>query len=156
MEALKAELEAKSLYIKSLDKYLFFSWDLFATSDRYGITIDAHALMDRARNMAEVVKLIYLCMVKYSDTAKTLKMECQQAPNMKEIEAWMALRPDEAEGAMRYISEQIYGQSKKKARKSPSKSQSESSGSRPLSRWTQRLWRRFSCGNVKGDFSNVE
>lgn len=150
MEQLIAELKAKSLYIKTLNRHLFFSWDLFANSKRHGITVDAHALMDRSRNLSEVVKMVYLCIVKYYETAQALGLECPTPIDIHELEAWMSLRPDEATEAMQYITGQIYEQSKKKA-PTERRSQSVSSVSQPPSNRMPGRWKRFWRGNAKGD-----
>lgn len=152
MEQLIAELKAKSIYLESIDRFLFFSWDLFATSKNYDITIDAHALIDPSRNLGEVVKLVYLCMVKYSETAKALGMESLPPLGLKEVEAWMSIKPHEATEAMKYITRILEDNDKKKAGIMPEKSPSANSENPLSSNKIRGKWKFFSFG-VKRGFS---
>ena len=156
MEKLIAELKAKSLYIESLNRYLFFSWDLFASSKKYGITLDAHALIDNKRNLNEVIKLIYLCMIKYAETAKILELKYEPPLGIKEIEAWSSLKPDEVTKAMQYITSQLIDNNKKKVLPSQPKLPNENFKNRPLLNRIYQKWNLFWHGTVKKDFSKYD
>lgn len=123
MKKLKAELAAKSHCIDTLDRRLFFSYDVFSKDNKYGITIDAHALQDNRRNVAESLKLVYLCMIKYTEIADIIGVEHEKPLSIKELEAWFILKPCEAAQALQYITDQLADKTdKKKADLSPRES----------------------------------
>lgn len=107
MEKLIAEFNAKSHFVESLDRGLFFSWDLYERAKNLGVVIDAHALADPERCRVETIKLLYVCLSAYDQVSQQLGIGTKEPMSIDIVSGWVAVRPDEAAEAMRYITEQL-------------------------------------------------
>lgn len=106
MEELKAELAAKSCEVDFGEQKhsLFYSWSIYDEAAKNGMTIDAHALADPQRVMAEIAKLICACILCHRVVAVKLGVSIpKNAPTLPEVEALLMINPHQGKKAMEYV-----------------------------------------------------